>query len=218
MSTDAGTPSTVLDRDGASTLFGRTMGLVGVTAVVFSVGAYFAKDLGQGWGWAFLIAAFLCLLALNVITHRAPDAAVPVLFAFGFLLGAALAPTLGAYAGSDPQVLVESAAATGLFVVGFGAAGYTTRRDLAGWSRGLLLALVALILLGIVQLFVQLPGGTRTYAVAGLAVFAALVAFDFQRLRRDSDLRSAPLLAASIFLDGLNVLHFFMLLLRNGSR
>jgi modulator of FtsH protease len=69
-----------------------------------------------------------------------------------------------------------------------------------------------------VQLFVQLPGGTRTYAVAGLAVFAALVAFDFQRLRRDSDLRSAPLLAASIFLDGLNVLQFFMLLLRNGSR
>ncbi len=136
MSTDAGTPSTVLDRDGASTLFGQTMGLVGVTAVVFSAGAYVAKDLGQGWGWVFLIAAFLCLLALNVIAHRAPDAGVRVLFAFGFLLRAALAPTLASYTSSAPQVLVESAAATGLFVVGFGAAGYTTRRDFSGWSRG----------------------------------------------------------------------------------
>ncbi len=87
-------------------------------------------------GWAFLIAAFLCLLALDVVARRAPDPAVPVLFAPGFLLGAALAPSLGSYASSDPQVLVESAAATGLFVVGFGAAGYTTRRDFSGWSRG----------------------------------------------------------------------------------
>jgi uncharacterized protein len=37
-----------------------------------------------------------------------------------------------------------------------------------------------------------------------------LTAFDFQRLRRGQDIRTAPLLAASIFLDILNV---FLLLL-----
>ncbi len=47
MSTDAGTPSTVLDRDGASTLFGQTMRLVGVTAVIFSVGAYLPRTSGR---------------------------------------------------------------------------------------------------------------------------------------------------------------------------
>jgi uncharacterized protein len=41
-------------------------------------------------------------------------------------------------------------------------------------------------------------------------IFAGLTAFDFQRLRRSSDIRTAPLLAASIFLDILNV---FLLLL-----
>jgi FtsH-binding integral membrane protein len=41
-------------------------------------------------------------------------------------------------------------------------------------------------------------------------IFVGLVAFDFQRLRRNDDARTAPLLAASIFLDILNV---FLLLL-----
>jgi FtsH-binding integral membrane protein len=40
---------------------------------------------------------------------------------------------------------------------------------------------------------------------------------DFQRLRRSTDLDSAPLLAASIFLDALNVFSF-LLQLFGGSR
>ena len=47
------------------------------------------------------------------------------------------------------------------------------------------------------------------------AVGAGLTAFDFQRLRRTQDIRTAPLLAASIFLEVLNV---FLLLLSLFSR
>ena len=63
---------------------------------------------------------------------------------------------------------------------------------------------------GIVLIFVQVPTGSLIYAVLGLVIFAGLTAFDFQRLRRNKDILSAPLLAASIFLDILNV---FVLLL-----
>jgi uncharacterized protein len=66
-------------------------------------------------------------------------------------------------------------------------------------------ALLALIVFGIVLVFVQLPGGALIYAIAGLVIFAGLTPFDFQRLRRTQDMRTAPLLAASIFLDVLNV-------------
>ena len=41
-------------------------------------------------------------------------------------------------------------------------------------------------------------------------IFAGLTIFDFQRLRSSSDIRSAPLFAASIFLDVLNVFLFFL--------
>jgi hypothetical protein len=59
---------------------------------------------------------------------------------------------------------------------------------------------------------VQIPGGAVIYAIVGLVIFAGLTAFDFQRLRRSQDLRTAPLLAASIFLDLLNVFQLFLLL------
>jgi modulator of FtsH protease len=61
-----------------------------------------------------------------------------------------------------------------------------------------------------VLIFVQIPGGARIYAIAGLVVFAGLTLLDFQRLRRLDDVRSAPLLAASIFLDVLNVFTLFL--------
>jgi modulator of FtsH protease len=47
-------------------------------------------------------------------------------------------------------------------------------------------------------------------------IFAGLTLFDFQRLRRTQNIRTAPLLAASIFLDVLNVFLLFLSLF--GSR
>ena len=41
-------------------------------------------------------------------------------------------------------------------------------------------------------------------------IFAGLTMFDFQRLRRTEDIRTAPLLAASIFLHALNVFFLFV--------
>jgi FtsH-binding integral membrane protein len=57
---------------------------------------------------------------------------------------------------------------------------------------------------------VSIPNGALIYSVLGLVIFAGLIVFDFQRLRRASDAESAPLLAASIFLDILNVFLFFL--------
>ena len=71
-------------------------------------------------------------------------------------------------------------------------------------------ALLALIVFGIVLIFVHIPGGALVYSVLGLVVFAGLTVVDFQRLRRSTDLDSAPLIAASIFLDALNVFLFFL--------
>jgi hypothetical protein len=66
--------------------------------------------------------------------------------------------------------------------------------------------------------FVEIPNGALIYAVAGLVIFAGLTMFDFQRLRRTADIRSAPLLAASIFLDVLNVFSLFLTLFSRGEQ
>ena len=114
----------------------------------------------------------------------------------------------------------QAGGATALFIAGFGAAGYATRRDLAVVARVCFWALVALIVFGIVLIFVHIPHGELAYSVLGLVIFAGFTMFDFQRLRStsDEDFASAPFLAASIFLDILNVFLFFLEIFSGSDR
>ena len=207
----------VTSRDAAHNLFAQTMQYVATTTGLFALGAYLGRDLHGAIGIVAFIAAFGTLIGMQFAIRRSVGAAVALLSAFGLLMGLAIAPTLAYYAAVDPAALWQAGGATALFVAGFGAAGYATRRDLTAIARIASWALIALIVFGIVLIFVQIPGGAVIYSVLGLLIFAGLVAFDFQRLRRSTDLASAPLMAASIFLDILNVFLLFLQLFSRTS-
>ena len=139
-----------LTRDESATLFSRTMTLVAATAGAFALGAYVARDVSPGWGWFFFIASFAVLIGMSFATQRSEQLGVGLLLAFGFLIGAAVAPTVAYYAAADPQALWEAGGATALFIAGFGAAGYATRRDLSKLAHALNWGLLALIIFGVV--------------------------------------------------------------------
>ena len=129
-----------------------------------------------------------------------------------------MAPTLAYYAEVQPQALWQAAGTTALFIGGFGAYGYATRHDLSKIARIAFFALLGLIVFGIVLMFVSIPGGHVIYAVLGLVIFAGYTMYDFQRLRRADEIRAAPLLAASIFLDVFNVFLLLLSLFGGGGR
>ena len=197
-------------RDEARTLFAHTMSLVAITAAFFAGGAYLGRDLSRGAGIIWFIAAIGCLFGIRFAMARSEQLSIGLLFGFGVLIGLAMAPTIAYYAKTDPQAVWQAGGSTALFIAGFGAAGYATRRDLSALARVCFFALIALIIFGIVLIFVNIPNGQLIYSILGLVIFAGFTMFDFQRLRKTSDIKAAPLLAASIFLDILNV---FMLLL-----
>jgi uncharacterized protein len=197
-------------RGEAHALFGQTMAYVAATAGLFALGAWAGHNLSGGVGIVAFIAAFACLIGMRFAARRSLQLSVWLLAAFGLLLGLAVAPTVAYYGSMDPRALWEAGGATALFIAGFGAAGYATRRDLTALARVSFWALLALIVLGIVLIFVNIPGGELVYSVLGLVIFAGFTMFDFQRLRTNTDDASAPLLAASIFLDVVNVFFFFL--------
>jgi uncharacterized protein len=200
----------VLARDESRTLFSQTMGLVAVTAGLFALGAYLGRDLSYGWGFVAFIASFVLLIGINFAVSRSEQLAIGLLFGFGVLVGVGTAPTIAYYASTNPESVWQAGGATALFIAGFGAAGYATRRDLSGVARVCFWALLALIVFGIVTIFVNIPNGALIYSIAGLVIFAGFTLYDFQRLRRTQDIRAAPVLAASIFLDVLNVFLLFL--------
>ncbi len=204
--------------DDTHALFGQTMGYVAATAGFFALGAYAGRDLSSVWTFVGFIAALACLVGMNFAVRASGSASVGLLFAFGLLFGLAMSPTLVYYAGVNPQALWQAGGATALFIAGCGAAGYATRRDLSGVARMGFWALVGLIMFGVLMIFVNIPGGSLAYSILGLVIFAALTMSDFQRLRRSKDIDSAPLMAASIFLDALNVFQFFLQIFSRNER
>jgi FtsH-binding integral membrane protein len=212
-----GTGTRAADRSQPHVLFAHTMWYVAVTAGFFALGAYVGRGLPRGAAIIWFIVAFACLIGMNFAVRHSRTLTVGLLLAVGALLGLAMSPTLVYYASTNPHLLWQAGGATALFIAGFGAAGYATRRDLTMVGRVSFLALIALIIAGIVLIFVHIPRADLVFAIIGLVVFAGLTLYDFQRLRRATDLDSAPLLAGSIFVDALNVFLFFLRIFSRGD-
>jgi len=197
-------------------VFGQVMGLVALTVGCTALGAYIGRNLTGGAGLLLFIGALACVFGLNIASSRGREQlAIALLFGLGLLLGMAVAPLLNQYAKADPAALWQAAGATAGFVAACGAFGYATRRDLSSWARVLFWALLALIVFGVIGIFVAIPQANLIYAVAGLVIFGGFTIFDFNRLRRAS-MQSAVPIAAGIFLDIFNVF-LFMLRIFGGS-
>ncbi|MBV9338076.1 MAG: Bax inhibitor-1/YccA family protein [Solirubrobacterales bacterium] len=204
-------PGGALAREDTRTVFGQVMGLVALTVGCAALGAYVGRNLSGGTGLLFFIAAFACVFGLNIASARGREQlAIGLLFGLGLCLGLAVAPVIAYYGHADPAVLWQAAGATGAFVAALGAVGYATRRDLSVYARTLFWALVALIVFGIVAIFVAIPHANIIYCLLGLVIFGGFTIVDFNRLRR-ARMASAVPIAAGIFLDIFNI---FLLLLR----
>lgn len=208
--------SEAITRGDARTVFGQVMGLVAATVAFAALGAYIGRNLTGGTGIVFFIAAFASIFGLQFAAAKGREQlAIGMLFTLGLALGLAVAPVLSAYAKADPSALWQAAGATGAFVAALGALGYATRRDLSSWARTLFWALLALIVFGIVLIFVSIPHAHIVYAVLGLVIFGGFTIFDFNRLRRTTSNGAVPI-AASIFLDIFNVFLLFLELFGGG--
>ena len=189
----------------ARALLGQVMGYVAATVAFAALGSYLGRDLNGAIGLLLLLAAILVVIGLNIAATRGREQlAIGLLFGLGLLLGLGVAPLIADYAEADPSALWQAAGATAAFVAALGAYGYATRRDVSSWARPLFWALLALIVFGLVAIFVSIPGGNLIYAVAGLVIFGGFTIVDFNRLRRSTPDAAVPI-AAGIFLDIFNV-------------
>jgi FtsH-binding integral membrane protein len=85
--------------------------------------------------------------------------------------------------GSIAQTFLITATAFG----GLSLFGYTTKKDLSGMGKFMLMGLIGLILASVVNIFMK--SGTLQFAinVIGVLVFAGLTAWDTQRLKEEYD-------------------------------
>jgi modulator of FtsH protease len=204
------------DGTSSSTLFGQTMMLVAATGGFFTLGAWLGRDLSPGLGLLFYIVALILLVAMRFTVAASRGGTLTLLFLFGTTMGLATGETVAYYAATSPSTVWQAAGATALFMVAMGVAGFATNEDLSGAARVAYWGLFGLIIFGVVSIFVNIPHGALVYSILGLVIFAVLTMADFQRLRIGGDIDDAPQMAASIFLDALNVFFFFLQIFNRG--
>jgi FtsH-binding integral membrane protein len=191
-------------------LFGRVMGLVAVTVGFATLGVFIARSWGGGGWFIAWLLSLGCLIGLQFANARGNTGlALVLLFGFGLLIGVSISATVNFYAATDPTAVRQAFGATALFVGCLGSVGYAIRRDLSYLYRLAFWLLLALLVAGIVLIFVRIPAAYTIYSIVGLGVFGLYTVIDFNRLRRAGNQDAIPL-AAGIFLDVLNIFLFFL--------
>ncbi|MGE8206364.1 Bax inhibitor-1/YccA family protein [Heyndrickxia sp. NPDC080065] len=162
-----------------------------------------------------IIIEFVMLLAAFFARKR-KSVGYGFLYAFTFISGITTYPIIAHYlAASGGQVVLSAFTATLVIFAVMSFIGTTTKKDLSFLSGFLMTALLALIVIGVINLFSPFSSTALFVAsIIGTVVFSLYIMYDFNRMKNiDFTEEAIPLLALNLYLDFinlfLNLLRFF---------
>ncbi|MES2877799.1 MAG: Bax inhibitor-1/YccA family protein [Pseudomonadota bacterium] len=171
------------------------------------------RSLGGGLGMiVFLGGAFGFIYAIEKTKNSA--AGVPVLLGFTFFMGLMLsrmiAMVLGFKNGSD-LIMTAFAGTAGVFFV-MASLSSVIKRDLSGMGKWLFVGAIAIMIGGVINIFVGSTAGMMAISVAAIGVFSAYMLYDLKQIvdGGETNYISATL---ALYLDIINVFQSLLALL-----
>ncbi|HRO13691.1 MAG TPA: Bax inhibitor-1/YccA family protein [Paracoccus sp. (in: a-proteobacteria)] len=168
--------------------------------------------------WVIMFLPLVMVFAFGAAMRRLSVQGATLLFyAFAVAMGASLSWIFLAYTSTS---IVTTFVATAAGFAGLSLFGYTTRRDLSGMGRFLMIGLIGLLVVMIVNIFMQSPGLQFAISAVGVLIFAGLTAYDTQNIKNtylemagsDADFigKAAIMGALTLYLDFLNLFMFLL--------
>ena len=192
--------------------------LTGVVALLFAQSGYAATILG-GPGflkYVIIFAPLAFVLVLSFGIARLSTATVQLLFwSFAAVMGLSLASVFLVFTGAS---IAQTFFATAAAFAGLSLWGYTTKKDLSALGTFLIMGLVGLIVVMLINLFLQSPALQLAISAVGVLLFAGLTAYDTQRIKglydqvagTDMFGRVVIMGALSLYLDFINMFLFLL--------
>ncbi len=169
--------------------------------------------LGGGLGLVvFLGGAFAFMFAIEKTKNSA--AGVPVLLAFTFFMGLMLSRLIGMVLGfkNGPSLIMTAFGGTaGVFFV-MASLSTIIKRDLSGMGKWLFVGALAIMIGGIINVFVGSSTGMLVISVLAIVIFSAYMLYDLKRIidGGETNYISATL---ALYLDVFNVFQSLLVLL-----
>ena len=205
------------------------MGLALTGIVAYGTYAWAASDpavaqtlYGSPLRWVIMLAPLAFVFGLSASVQRMQPATARMVFlAFAAVMGLSLSSIFIVFTG-------ESIART-FFITSasFGALslyGYTTKKDLSGWGSFLMMGVIGLVIAMIVNIFLASSALQFAISLIGVLIFAALTAYDTQRLKHMYDYVAGDTVAAgrasimgalTLYLDFINLFMFLLQFMGN---
>ena len=169
-------------------MYGFMAGAVAISAVtaylisnVYQVQAltFFANNRWAVWG--ILILQVVLVMSMSFKADRSPAMSLTGLGLYSVLEGLFFGLIVQVYSSQD--VTMAFVSATVMFTV-LALMGINTKKDLSGIGRQAMAALIALIIVMIINIFLRSSIITLAFSFIGVVIFAALIAWDSQRFRQ----------------------------------
>lgn len=170
--------------------------------------------------WVVMLGPLAFVFIFSMMLHKMSASAARMgLYAFSAMMGLSISSIFVRYTGMS---IAQAFFATAAGFAALSTWGYTTKRDLSAMGRFMFIGLVGLIVLGLMNLFIQSEPMSLALAAVSLFVFAGLTAYDTQKIKTsylgmrghasDDDIsRMATIGALELYLDFLNM---FLAMLR----
>ena len=191
-----------------ATFVKQTYQLLAASLLAATAGAYIGTNsaslLSGGAYWIAVIAEFACLFGLMYARKNAKLALI-LLFAFTFISGLVLGPTLARYIGAGMgNVITQAFLMTTVAFGGLSVFAMNTKRDFSAMGKFLFIALIVIVVASLINIFVGSSMLSLAVSGAGALIFSAYILYDTQNIIRGA--YDSPVLAAvSLYLDILNL-------------
>lgn len=169
-------------------MYGFMAGAVAMSAItaylisnVYRVQAltFFANNRWAIWG--ILILQVVLVMSMSFKADRSPAMSLTGLGLYSVLEGLFFGLIVQVYSSQD--VTMAFVSATVMFIV-LALMGTNTKKDLSGIGRQAMAALIALIIVMIINIILKSSIITLAFSFIGVIIFAALIAWDSQRFRQ----------------------------------
>ncbi len=175
-------------------------------------------------GWVAMFLPLIMVFAFGAMINRLSAAGAQLFFyTFAAAMGLSIAWIFAAFTGIS---IAQTFLVTSISFAGLSLWGYTTKKDISGWGSFLIMGVIGLVVASIVNIFLASPAIHFAISVLGVLIFAALTAYDTQKIKTDYIQhaqsmdkewlgKSAIMGALNLYLDFINLFMFLLQFLGN---
>lgn len=165
--------------------------------------------------WVVMFAPLAFIFIMGAKMNSMSDNAARITFyAFAAVMGLSLSYIFLVY---TPASITRVFFITSATFAGMSLFGYTTKRDLSGVGRFMVMGLIGIIIASIVNLFLKSSALDFAVSIAGVLIFTGLTAWDTQKIKRiyhqvsPEGLGKAAIMGAlNLYLDFINLMIFLL--------